>query len=250
MSTAPTHPSHGWLRPRRGPDEHRVTDFGRLLVGLIVLALGVLFLLDAAGVLNAGRVIDDWWPSVFVAAGLLTLLERPPAVVRGLVLVGIGALLLLFTTDVLHGNAWAYVWPALVILAGLAILAHWAGRTIPAGARDEDVVRSTAVFGGHKLPVTARNFQGAWLTAIFGGIELDLRDATPAPGGASVNATVVFGGTEILVPRGWRINVRCTPIFGGLDDKTDHKQALPDDAPVLNVDAVALFGGVDVKHEK
>ena len=52
------------------------------------------------------------------------------------------------------------------------------------------------------------------------------------------------------MPKGWRISVRSTPIFGGVDDKTDHSQALPDDAPTLRVDAVALFGGVSFKHEK
>ena len=114
--------------------------------------------------------------------------------------------------------------PPLLILAGVAIVARWSGRTIAPGATDEDVIRSTAVFGGPKLASTAQRFEGAWLTAIFGGITLDLRDARPAPDGASINATVAFGGIDILVPKGWRISVRSTPIFGGLDDKTDHSQ--------------------------
>ena len=32
--------------------------------------------------------------------------------------------------------------------------------------------------------------------------------------------------------------------------QTDHSQPPPDDAPVLHVDAVAVFGGVNIKHEK
>ena len=54
----------------------------------------------------------------------------------------------------------------------------------------------------------------------------------------------------MLVPRGWRISVRSTPIFGGLEDKTDHTVAPDDDAPVLHVDAVCVFGGVEIKHHK
>jgi hypothetical protein len=61
--------------------------------------------------------------------------------------------------------------------------------------------------------------------------------------------TAAFGGVDLLVPRGWRISVRSTPILGGLEDKTDHTVALPDDAPVLHVDAVVVFGGVDIKHQ-
>lgn len=111
-------------------------------------------------------------------------------------------------------------------------------------------MRATAIFGGPKLVNTAQELQGAWLTAIFGGITLDLRNARPAPEGASVNATAAFGGIDVLVPKGWRISVRSTPIFGGLDDKTDHSQPPPIDAPTLHIDAVALFGGVEIKHQK
>lgn len=90
----------------------------------------------------------------------------------------------------------------------------------------------------------------AWLTAIFGGITLYLRDAVPAPDGASVNATSAFGGIELLVPRGWRVSVRCVLIFGGVEDKTDRAQPAADDAPALHVDAVCVFGGVEIKHDK
>jgi Cell wall-active antibiotics response 4TMS YvqF/Domain of unknown function (DUF5668) len=243
-----THFSDSFFRRSEDADV-RVLDLGRLLLGLAVVTLGVLFLLDSADVLDAGRAIGRWWPVLIVAAGVLTLVERPPAIVRGTLLTGAGVVLLLFTTDVLEEQAWDYIWPALVILAGVLIVARWHGRTIPA-AGEENVVRSTAIFGGPKLISTAQGFRGAWLTAIFGGITLDLRRARPAPEGASINATVAFGGIDILVPKGWRISVRSTPIFGGLDDKTDHSQAPAADAPTLHIDAVAVFGGVDIKHEK
>jgi predicted membrane protein len=238
-----------WLHRQGSGDEQRVLDLGRLLLGAIVVALGILFLLDAAEVLNADKAIEHWWPIVILAAGLLTLAERPPSMVRGTILTAIGAVLLLFTTDLLEEDAWDYVWPALLVLLGVLIIARWHGRTI-VGADGEDVIRSTAFFGGPKLSSTSRNFHGAWLTAIFGGITLDLREAALSPDGASINATAACGGIDILVPEGWRVSVRSTPIFGGVDDKTDHTQALPSDAPTLHVDALTILGGVDVKHKK
>ena len=241
-TSSPPHPRF------RGPD--RVLDPGRLLLGLTVVALGVLFLLDSADVLDAGQAIGDYWPLLLVAAGLLTLLEGSRSRVRGWLLIGVGALLLFFTLDLLSHDAWNYVWPAAITLAGIAIIARWAGHAIPRGASEEDVIRSTAVFGGPKIVSTAQHLRGAWLTAIFGGITLDLRGARLAPDGASVNATVAFGGIEILVPTGWRISVRTTPIFGGLEDKTDHSAPPAPDAPTLHVDALAVFGGVDIKHEQ
>ena len=240
-----------WLRrpDRSDGTPARVLDLGRLLLGLVVIALGSLFLLDSAGALDAGRAIDRWWPMVIVAAGVLTLAERPPSVMRGTLLTGAGLLLLLFATDVLDESGWSYVWPALLVVAGLVIIARWSGRTIPAGEHADDVLRSTAIFGGSELASTARQFRGAWLTAIFGGITLDLREALPVPDGASVNATVAFGGVEVLVPRGWRITLRSTPIFGGIDDKTDHTIVPPADAPTLRIDAATVMGGAEVKHE-
>lgn len=245
----PTTP-HGRVPDRSRDGEARELDLGRLLLGLTVVTIGVLFLLDAGGVLNADRAIGHWWPVVIVAGGVFTLVERPPAVVRGTILTGIGLVLLLFTTDLLHKSAWNYVWPVAVLVAGLVIVLRWHGRAVVRGASKEDVVRSTAVFGGPNLICTSRRFAGAWLTAVFGGITLDLRDALPAAEGASVNATVAFGGIDILVPKGWRISVRSTPIFGGLDDKTDHSEPPAPDAPVLYVDALTMFGGVAIKHEK
>lgn len=234
--------------PQSTSGPRRVTDLGRVLLGLTILALGVLFLLDSADALDADQAIEHWWPVPLVAAGILTLAERPPAIIRGLVLTAVGVVLLLFTTEVIDENGWAYVWPALLILAGVSIVARGRARAVLEGARAEDVIRSTAVFGGPKLVCSSQRFQGAWLTAILGGITLDLRDARPAEGGASVNATVAFGGVDLIVPEGWRISVRSTPIFGGVEDKTDHLATLDDDAPALHVDAVTFFGGVEIKH--
>ena len=80
--------------------------------------------------------------------GIFTLLETPASLLRGAILTAAGAILLLFSTDVLHDDAWSYVWPSVLIAAGLVIVARRSGRTIPAGTSTEDVVvrlRSSAV---------------------------------------------------------------------------------------------------------
>ena len=41
-----------------------------------------------------------------------------------------------------------------------------------------------------------------------------------------------------------------TPIFGGIEDKTDRSVVPDDTAPTLSLDAVVLFGGVEIKHDK
>ena len=247
MSSPSTSPLPGRHSADRGP----VSDLGRLLLGLSIVSFGVILLLGSAGVIDAGSVIDRWWPIVIVAAGLFTLAEHPPAILRGVLLTLAGGVLLLFTTDTVDENAWDYVWPAAIVAVGVVILLRWRGHGPPGAAEaGDDVVRATAVFGGPHLVSSSQRFRGGWLTAFFGGVTLDLRQARIDPGGATINATAAFGGVEILVPRGWRVALRATPILGGAEDKTDRSVTLDDDAPTLRVDAVTVLGGVEIKHEK
>ena len=246
MSTPSTSPLPG-RHAERGP----VGDLGRLLLGLSIVTLGVVLLLGSAGVLDAGEIIDRWWPLVIVAAGLLTLVERPPAMLRGVLVTLAGGVLLLFTTETVDESAWDFVWPVAIVAVGLVVLLRWRGRALPGAAEaGDDVVRATAVLGGPHIVSTSPHFRGGWLTAFFGGITLDLRQARLDPGGATINATAAFGGVEILVPRGWRIALRATPILGGAEDKTDRSAPIDDDAPTLRVDAVTVLGGLEIKHEK
>ena len=91
----------------------------RVVMGATLIAIGVLFLLDRADVLDAGQVIGDWWPAVIVGFGLVTLAERPVSLLGPVLLVAVGVLLLLVTNDVLETSAWNVIWPAALIAFGL-----------------------------------------------------------------------------------------------------------------------------------
>jgi hypothetical protein len=95
---------------------------GRVLFGLALIALGLVFLLDRAGVLDAGRTIADWWPVAVIALGAVQLFDRPRSLLGPGIVIGVGMILLLFTTDVITGSVFALLWPALLIAIGLAIL--------------------------------------------------------------------------------------------------------------------------------
>lgn len=174
-------------------------------------------------------------------------------ILLGLTVITLGTVALLEATDTVTVDidVWRYLWPSLLIVGGLAIIIRWgSGATIRADASEDDSVRALGLFGGPDVSTSSQQFRGAALTALFGGVTLDLRSARPMPGGATVSATAAFGGIDIIVPHGWRIAVRAMPIFGGVSDKTDHESDLPPDAPVLRLDAVVAFGGIDIKYEK
>lgn len=226
-----------------------VRDYGRILLGLIVLTIGALLLLDSAGVLDGGRAISHYWPAAIIAVALFQFAEGNHGLLRPAFVLAAGSLLLLVTAHVISGNAWDYVWPTAIIAAGVFIISRWRGASIPEPLRSDDAIVATGIFGGPTIASSSQSFRGASLTAVFGGVSLDLRSAKPAPEGAAISATAAFGGVEILVPQGWKIVVKATPIFGGVDDKTRHEE-VADDAPTLQVDGLALFGGIEIKHNE
>lgn len=218
----------------------------RIWVGLVLIALGVVGLLDAAGVLDFGTTVDRWWPLGLLAlAALLALTER--RIGLGSLVIGLlSVILLVDTLDlVVLGVA---VWGSLAIAAGLAVLFTVAGpgRQRLLGARSPG---SVAIFGGSDTANSSPHFEHADVAAVFGAATLDLRDATPEPG-ATVDAVALFGGVDVLVPESWRIEMTGVPLFGGFGDKTDAHGRLGADAPVLKVVSTAIFGGVEVKNRK
>lgn len=224
----------------------------RWLLGLFLVALGVLFLLDSTEVIEAEGVWSLAWPLLLVFVGLSILIRE-----RGRSLVGLVVLLLGLGFFAQNANwieeGWiGRYWPVVLIVAGLAVLVEAVGFMRPGRfgrptgeAGDEDAY--TAFLGGRKARITSTSWRGGRATAVMGGVELDLRDAVPVPEGAVLDVTAVMGGVEVTVPRGWRVAIRGTPLLGGFDDKTDGGAA-GEDAPLLQITGTAIMGGVDVKH--
>jgi len=217
----------------------------RIWISSILIIVGGLFLLEAIEVIDAGQTIGDWWPLAIVGAGLLELLMgRPRHWLGPLVLMAIGSLILLRTTDTVTDFG-PVVWAVIFIVVGLAILTR--SFVSRAGPFDIDKVNSFVMFGGRELASHSKQFAGGTVGSVFGGTELDLRDAALAPG-AALEVFTAFGGTEISVPHGWRVEMQGLPLFGGFENATAKDRDLGAEAPVLVVQGTALFGGIEVKH--
>jgi hypothetical protein len=215
----------------------------RLLFGSVVFALGTLLLLDVAGLLDAGRTIGMWWPVVLIAAGLLSLTANLRHWVMPVVMIGLGSMLLLRTTKVV--DTLAVAGPLFLILLGLLVI-FGRGSTRHIGGGTQDRVNSFNLFSGSEIASKSDRFEGGSIGALFGGAEIDLRDAKPAPG-AELDVFVAFGGAEIKVPEGWQVVTHGMPIFGGFENVTATESIEPG-APLLDVNATVIFGGLEVKH--
>ncbi len=212
----------------------------------VLIAVGAVWLLDAANVLDGSTTMDHWWPLAVIALGLVAAASERRLALGPVVLVVIGILLLINQLDLVAVDA--IVWPVVAIVAGLWLLL---GRGRWSRVREEESSRQdvVALLGAAESRNRSPHFRHADVSAVFGGATLDMRDARLDPG-ASVDAIALFGGVDVIVRPEWRVELGGLPIFGGLEDKTGRNGDVPVEAPVLKVAGTAIFGGVGVKNRR
>jgi predicted membrane protein len=224
-----------------------MVNVGRTLLGTALVALGAVYLLDVADVVEGGRVVGRWWPVLAVALGLLQAYAERRFSGVAWVLVAGGLLLLAVTTGLFGSRAWSVTWPILVVLAGVWLLSGW-GR-LRRGQIDDDEFSRISVFNSVKLASRATGLRRASLTAVLGKLRLDLTGAGLDPAGARVAATSLFGHIDVIVPQGWAVQVHGLPIAGAWDD-TASRRGLGPHSPHLDVHVLVVLGGVEVKHRR
>lgn len=222
-------------------------SLAQIVTGLIILAIGVGFLLEAFHLVDFGKVVSVWWPSIIIIIGLVSLINNVRAPLWPIAEIVLGTLLLLRQFGVVAFDVWQIIWTSLIILAGVSILFERSRSGKRAKENDKDGIDATAIFSGQEIRSVSHQFKGGAITAIFGGVDLDLRDAKLDGNKATIDVFTAFGGSDIRVPEGWTVKISGTPIFGGWEDKT-HKPADVKNAPHLTINGTCLFGGVSIKN--
>ncbi len=226
------------------------TPLGSLLGGLAIVIVGIVLLLDQFGYVDA-RNLWHFWPVFFIISGIAKISSSNYTSPR----VWGGFLILLGTILILHEfgrfpYGISHLWPLFIIVGGLLLM--WQAYDARHGGgtySGEDAVTVFSVFGGSEQHINSQKFRGGQLFAVFGGYELDLTQAEIEGNQAVLDATSVFGGGEIRIPRHWNVLIKGIGIFGGYGDETG--RSTPDiTKPVktLVVKGVAMFGGVSVKN--
>jgi predicted membrane protein len=232
----------------RGQGTHRV------VIGILLVAVGLFILLDNLQLLELGPFLSRWWPLLIILVGLWKLIIwGAQGLGSALLLMAIGILCLLATLNVTTWGDLFRLWPILLIAIGAWVLLrptrHLSEKFRSPEGEDIDVLDAWALFGGAERQVSSSQFRGGKATTLFGGIEIDLRRAQLAEGEHALDLTALFGGIEIRVPESWDVWVTGSPIFGGIDDKrvtrttgesTSHAR--------LHINAFVMFAGVDIKN--
>ena len=223
----------------------------QVVLGILVIAMGVLFLLDNLNILDFHGAIR-FWPMAFIVVGAIKMCDTksPNGYVFGAVLIFVGLVMTLNRMGFLYVS-WHTMWPLLLILLGGSVLykAITGRRLIGSSVKQDEtsdysVVDITAILGGIERRLATPTFRGGEITAMFGGCVLDMRESS-IEGEAVINVFVVCGGITIKVPPDWTVSLLGTPIMGGFEEKTIMPKSTD---KRLVVKGYAIMGGVEVRN--
>ena len=224
--------------------------FGNILWGVVLIALGLIFGLNAMGIADINIFFDGWWTLFIILPCFIGIFKdnEKTGNVIGLL---IGIALLLCCQNILDFDiVWKLFIPVVLVVIGLSfIFKDSIGGKVNKKIKELNKNRKEndeccAAFSGQNLKFDGEEFKGKDLTAIFGGIECDLRRAI-ITSDQVINATAIFGGIDIFVPDNVKVKVQSTSIFGGASDK--NKNVVAEDSHTLYINATCIFGGVEIK---
>jgi hypothetical protein len=238
------------------------------IFGALIVAAGVVLLLDQQGIINADRVFSYFWPVIMIAAGSAMLIDcrgRGGRGFWGIWLLAIGLILMLENLGVAHIR-FDMVWPIIVIGVGVLMIWQAAGPRIrPDGTTKppwpeifnrwsrtgspEADFNGIAILGGFKRRITSKKFKGGSVLSVMGGFQIDLRQADMEGDTATIEAMSFMGGGEIKVPDEWLVSMEGISLFGAFVDETDQQpHTVTGTQKKLIMKGASLFGGIVVKN--
>jgi hypothetical protein len=236
------------------PGEHNRS--GRIMGGLLIVAIGVLFFARQAG-MDFPRWIFSF-ETILIALGLYLGFRHSFKGFGWLIPILIGGFLLIDDFFPFYDVA-EFLWPMIVIGIGLFIIFRagkknrdwkkWDESQAYTENAADDYLDSTVLFGGVKKNVISKNFRGGEAVTIFGGTEVNLTQAD-VEGAIVLELTQVFGGTKLIVPPHWKIQSKdMVAIFGGVEDKRPllANPSVEETNKVLILKGTCIFGGIDIK---
>lgn len=227
----------------------------RVFIGSVLIIIGILYFLSNTELIDfsvTGFIFS--WKTILMVIGAAIIVNSQRKTL-GFIFLLTGAAAWIASGFGL--NFWEFVFPIVLLALGAYIIfkqKNTDGKTAygqhgkgPEIQRDR--IDDVAIFGGGKKFIVSDNFKGGDITAIFGGSEIDLRQCVLADGDNLLDVFMVFGGSDIIVPKDWNVNVDVISIFGGFSNKLVFQVNSDgiDKSKTLIIKGLVIFGGGEVK---
>jgi len=219
----------------------------RILWGLVLVALGILFGLHQLQLLPFDLFFKGWWTLFIIVPSLIGLLTERD---KWGALIGLlfGVFFLLCAWNILdYAMLWKLALPIVIVLVGVKLILGSKSAKAEGAApvnTSGSTPRAVAVFSGQEMRFSGQMFGGVEAIAVFGGVECYADDAI-IQGDCTIRATAVFGGVDIALPPTVNVKVMSSGLFGSVEEKNAH--APIEGAPTVYVYATAVFGGVEIR---
>ena len=223
----------------------------RLLIGLGILTIGLLWTLDNLRIIDSDA-ITRYWPLIVILIGVAKWFDPSSSKVAATIIALVGVGLLLDTLDYWNFDPGDF-FPLLIALLGaklvMDVFRRRSARPTNTAADPDSLIHSFAFMSGIGKRSVSRDYRGGDANAIMGGVELDLREAQIAPGTEAVLDVFAFwGGIEIKVPTTWHVVSQVMPIMGAFEDTTASTAISASGGATLIVRGLAVMGGIEVKN--
>lgn len=221
----------------------------RIFWGLVLIAVGVLFLFDQMGELDFGYLISRYWPAIFILIGLSIIIGKNfKDAGAGVFFILFGTFFLFMRLRIFHRDVWHYFWPLLIIALGLWILVKPAMTAVKKKIPDltTDELRISQVFSSTSRRVESPNFKGGSVEVVLGSAEIDLTGAGLEGGQAVLAMSAVLGSIEVKVRPDWQVVIDGSPVLGSIEQK----RKSPPEAEkkgTLRINASVVLGSIAIK---
>lgn len=258
----------------------------RILGGVLIIAIGVLFFLRQAGI----TLFPFWffsWPMILIAVGLFVGFKHGFRGPGWLVLLIVGSFFLIDNILDVH-NMRRYLVPAILVGIGVMLIVRpkkkdanwentkerwrnnfnepkpWNGNN--GGAASNTDASSTTGNSNFSNSTAAADAEKLDAAAIFGGVKKNIvsknflgGEAVSIFGGSEIDlsksdingtvkidVTAILGGAKLIVPPNWTVRQEVAAIFGGVDDKREIHTLTTDPNKVLVLKGTAFMGGIEI----
>lgn len=225
-----------------------MNNLNKSLWGIILIIVGVILGLNVLGITNIDIFFDGWWTLFIIIPSLVGLFNEKEEKTGNLIGLGIGIALLLASQNIIRFEIiLKLIIPFILVIIGLSfLLGDKFKKKINEkvkSVRTEDMENIIATFSEQKINKDNEKLKNTSLDAVFGGIILDLRKAS-FDNETVIKASSIFGGIDILLPDDVNVQLKATPIFGGVNNKLRNQK---ENKKTVYIDAFCLFGGIDIK---
>lgn len=210
-------------------DEPRVRVTTNLAFGICLILLGSVLILDRLQLVPASQLLR-FWPIGLMLFGATLVIQSFQRV----------------DPAAAPQRDGARLGPLLTFVIFSVVAVNLVPRDATVHTHSGEQATVVAVMSHHQQVGSAAVFRGAEMTSIMGHADLDLRQATIAPGETpEIEVFALMGGSTIRVPEGWTVEVRAVPVLGGFKDRRNRSDV--PGAPRVIVRGFVMMGGLNIR---